>query len=234
MNKFLFDVDGTLTPSRQQIDPEFRDWFIDFCDSNDVYLVTGSDYAKTVEQVGIEICMSVKKVYNCCGNDIWQQGNNVQTSDWKITSELKDMLQEELRKSKFPLRTGNHIEERPGLCNFSIVGRNCTIGERMMYIRWDQEHNERKYLADLVNNNFTGITAELGGQTGIDIFEYGKDKGQVAKDFSSSDKIYFFGDRLEPGGNDLPLAKKLKKESVYQVNSWEDTFNYLKEITNES
>jgi phosphomannomutase len=234
MNKFLFDVDGTLTPSRQQIDPEFRDWFIDFCDSNDVYLVTGSDYAKTVEQVGIEICMSVKKVYNCCGNDIWVQGNNVQTSDWKISSELKDILKEELKKSKFPLRTGNHIEERPGLCNFSIVGRNCTLGERMMYIRWDQENNERKYLADLVNNNFTGITAELGGQTGIDIFEYGKDKGQVAKDFSDLDRIYFFGDRMESGGNDLPLARKLKKESVYHVQSWKDTFNYLKEIANES
>jgi phosphomannomutase len=234
MNKFLFDVDGTLTPSRQQIDPEFRNWFIDFCDSNDVYLVTGSDYPKTVEQVGIEICMSVKRIYNCCGNDVWEQGNNVKTSKWKIPLELKELLKEELKKSKFPLRTGTHIEERPGLCNFSIVGRECTLGERMMYIKWDQQHQERKYLADLVNSNFKEITAELGGQTGIDIFEYGKDKGQVAKDFLESDNIYFFGDRMEPGGNDLPLAKKLKKESVYKVDSWKDTLRHLKGIINEN
>jgi len=31
MNKFIFDVDGTLTPSRQKIDPTFKDWFIEFC-----------------------------------------------------------------------------------------------------------------------------------------------------------------------------------------------------------
>ena len=30
MNKFVFDVDGTLTPSRQKIDAEFAAWFEHF------------------------------------------------------------------------------------------------------------------------------------------------------------------------------------------------------------
>lgn len=52
---FAFDVDGTLTPSRQQIFPEFEQWFfkwISFIQSkgHSVLLVTGSDYAKTLEQ----------------------------------------------------------------------------------------------------------------------------------------------------------------------------------------
>ena len=50
-NKFIFDVDGTLTPSRQQIDSDFAVYFSNFCTINDVYLVTGSDKEKTVEQV---------------------------------------------------------------------------------------------------------------------------------------------------------------------------------------
>ena len=29
--KFIFDVDGTLTPSREKIAPEFERWFLDFC-----------------------------------------------------------------------------------------------------------------------------------------------------------------------------------------------------------
>ena len=50
-NKFIFDVDGTLTPSRGIIDLEFKAFFNTFCLMNDVYLVTGSDKPKTVEQI---------------------------------------------------------------------------------------------------------------------------------------------------------------------------------------
>jgi phosphomannomutase len=44
---FVFDVDGTLTPSRGQMDPEFKLWFKLWIRHKPVYLVTGSDYAKT-------------------------------------------------------------------------------------------------------------------------------------------------------------------------------------------
>ena len=30
MRKFVFDVDGTLTPSRGKIDPQFEVWFSSF------------------------------------------------------------------------------------------------------------------------------------------------------------------------------------------------------------
>ena len=29
---FIFDVDGTLTPSRQKMDMEFQKYFMDFCE----------------------------------------------------------------------------------------------------------------------------------------------------------------------------------------------------------
>ena len=48
MKKFIFDVDGTLTPSRKKITPEFFDEFFQFTEENDVYLVTGSDRDKTL------------------------------------------------------------------------------------------------------------------------------------------------------------------------------------------
>ena len=37
MKKFIFDVDGTLTPSRQRIDEEFLSFFFRFTFDNDVY-----------------------------------------------------------------------------------------------------------------------------------------------------------------------------------------------------
>ena len=36
MSEFIFDVDGTLTPSRGTIDPEFKEFFMDFAKKNNV------------------------------------------------------------------------------------------------------------------------------------------------------------------------------------------------------
>ena len=48
MKKYIFDVDGTITPSRKEIVHEFWAPFLIFCREHDVYLVTGSDREKTV------------------------------------------------------------------------------------------------------------------------------------------------------------------------------------------
>ena len=76
---FLFDVDGTLTPSRQKIDKEFSKFFSKFCKTNEVYLVTGSDRDKTIEQLGKTLYNKAKKVYNCSGNSVWVKHKNVYT-----------------------------------------------------------------------------------------------------------------------------------------------------------
>ena len=77
MSEFIFDVDGTLTPSRGTIDPEFKEFFVNFCTENNVYLVTGSDRPKTVEQIGLDTYLLCKRVYNCSGNDVYEGDNNI-------------------------------------------------------------------------------------------------------------------------------------------------------------
>ena len=64
MIKYIFDVDGTLTPSRGKINSEFRTFMKKFMDSHDVYLVTGSDREKTVDQIGIMLYNKAKYVIN--------------------------------------------------------------------------------------------------------------------------------------------------------------------------
>jgi phosphomannomutase len=231
MNKFIFDVDGTLTPSRQKIDPQFEAWFSNFIANEKVWLVTGSDYPKTVEQLGTEICESVVTVYNCSGNDVWFKGKRVNSKVFKAPKELHDLMNGWLQSSSFPLRTGNHIEERTGTINFSIVGRNCTLGERKLYIKHDIENRERESIAFQINSEFPNITAAIGGETGIDIYRKGGDKSQILEDFDAPyDNIYFFGDKCEQGGNDWPLANKLKPKQVFNVRDWKHTWEILKDI----
>lgn len=224
--KFIFDVDGTLTPSRGKIDPEFKEFFLQFCQDNEVYLVTGSDHNKTVEQLGSYICRWPIYIYNCSGNEVWAKEQLIKTKSWDAPSELYDFLNSWLSASKFPARVGNHIEERTGSLNFSIVGRNATLGERILYKKWDEENRERESIAFQINSMFDNITATVGGETGIDIHPTGWDKGQILVDFNlKEDRIFFFGDKVELGGNDYPLAKKLK--NVYKVESWKNTWETL-------
>ena len=62
---YIFDVDGTLTPSRGAINPEFLKFMIRFARTNNVYLATGSDAPKTIEQVRKMLFKTVDRSYNC-------------------------------------------------------------------------------------------------------------------------------------------------------------------------
>ena len=228
MNKFIFDVDGTLTPSRQGMDADFQRWFLEFCYDNDVYLVTGSDHPKTVEQVGKSICESVQCVYNCSGNDVWEAEVNTRTTNWTLPEIAHGWLSEQLSASAFSLRTGLHFEHRPGMVNFSIVGRNANKEQRKMYVDWDEKYNERDLIAHNFNLLFSELEARPGGETGIDIATKGADKSQILVDFDDNDFILFFGDRMDEGGNDYPLALANYNGKNYHVKDWKHTWEILK------
>ena len=232
MKKFIFDVDGTLTDSRQQIDLSFEVYMIKFCCKHDVYLVTGSDRAKTVEQVGLDIYNRSKRVYNCSGADVYEKDNNVFKSDWKPSRRLINFLSDELDFSTFPNKTGNHIEHRPGGINFSVLGRGMdSMKYRKEYVKWDINTTERILMADRIRSEFPDLNIQIGGQTGLDISD--SDKSQILRDFNSEDELVFFGDMMKEGQNDYPLAVAVDKVggTNYTVNSWQETYKKLKDLT---
>ena len=234
--KYIFDVDGTLTPSRGKIDPQFARWFIDFCAKHAVYLVTGSDYSKTKEQLGEELLQLPVTVYNCSGNDVWQQGVRIRTNHWSMPDEVREFLAERLKASEFVLRTGEHFDVRPGSVNFSIVGRGATLKERALYKEWDQHTGERNRLVCDFDEKF-GADLEIaaGGETGVDIYPRGRNKSQILEDFDQhSDVVLFFGDCMEPRGNDFELAHRLRHSGWqgknYSVADWQHTWCILQEL----
>jgi phosphomannomutase len=234
MNKFIFDVDGTLTPSRGRINKEFAVWFSKFCENQDVYLVTGSDRPKTVEQVGEYIYHKCNRVYQCSGSDVWDDEKNILKSQWTLPRLAEYFLNSCLYESKFELRTGNHIEERTGMVNFSVVGRNATAEQRAVYSAYDTTENERHTIANAFNTMFEDLQATVGGETGIDIAPRGADKSQILRDFKEDDTIHFYGDAMFDGGNDKPLADALQKYQLgfsHQVKDWKDTWEKLKCIS---
>ena len=231
--KYIFDVDGTLTPSRQKIDSEFLNFLLNFAKQNDVYLVTGSDRPKTIEQIGKELYFACQRVYNCSGSDVYEKDILIYRDEWTLPSDAEEFLIDELHHSKFPVRTGNHIERRPGGVNFSVLGRGSEVilEEREEYVKWDINTGERKGIAERFKKKFPEIGCQVGGQTGLDISPLGCDKSQILRDFKPIDLIYFFGDKLKEGENDYPLGHAIEERRlgmVFEVTDYHHTWDLLK------
>ena len=232
MNKFIFDVDGTLTPSRGIIDPKFKEYLNSYCSANEVYLVTGSDKSKTIEQIGEDTYNLCKRVYQCSGSDVYEGDNSILKSVWELPALARTFLISCEYESQFTERTGiRHIEERSGMVNFSVLGRGAAAEQRAKYVEYDTVKNERINIASAFNTMFPKLQATVGGETGIDIAPRGSDKSQILRDFKEDDTIHFYGDAMFDGGNDKPLADALKNFQLgfsHQVTGWKDTWEKLK------
>ena len=237
MTAYIFDVDGTLTPSRGLIDPVFGAWFIDFAREHPVYLVTGSDKEKTIEQIGESVYNTCQTVYQCSGNDVWVGINRIRKNDWRLPDEMWTWLEHRLYQSRWKVQTGKHFDERPGLCNFSIIGRNCLDHQRARYVEHDLATNERHNIADNFNEMFLdkGVQAQVAGETGLDIMPVGAGKEQILADFMPQTVIKFFGDKTMPGGNDYDIAQAVinwnKESNALQVQDWQQTWTFLKAMS---
>ncbi len=113
------------------------------------------------------------------------------------------------------------------MVNFSVLGRNATLGQRAQYVKFDTEKKERKKLRTKLSKKFPDLEVHIGGETGLDIFPKGHSKAQIREKING--KIIFFGDAIYPGGNDYALSKILSNDDViHKVKNWEQTWKILK------
>ncbi len=229
---FLFDVDGTLTPARGKIDSEFESFMLEFMETNNVYLVSGSDRGKTLEQIGQRLYDKCISVYQCNGNEKWKKDFRLHAENWIPEYEMTHFLEGLQENSRYPVKTGRHVERRTGMINFSTVGRNATQDQRKAYFAWDKETQERAIIVRALTTKFKTINASIGGEISIDIYPKGNDKSRVAKELTEEyDEIMFFGDRCKHGGNDYAIATTIRLSetgTVHEVDGWEHTWELLK------
>ena len=238
---YVFDIDGTLTPSRLPIDKKFEQYFFEWMQDKNVYFVTGSDKDKTIEQIGERIWKKATRCYQSCGNAVYENGKLIHQLDFNLDTELTQLLNEFLDRSNWKFNGdvySNHIESRIGLINFSTIGRSCTQEAREKYYEYDNSVGERKLHCQLIEDIFPHLEAAIGGQISIDIYPKGMDKSQVLNIIEQErlvkpDKYIFIGDRIEGGGNDYPLAKLMNKTdncSTFQTDGWEHTIQILENL----
>jgi len=235
---YLFDIDGTLTPPRQPMNEDFVEEFLEWIyeGKKSVCLVTGSDIAKVKEQIPEDILHVCKGAFTCMANQYWAGNKLIYQVSFLPSRKLLTDLELYLEQgTKYEHRTGNHIEVRPGMINFSVLGRDASRRQRKTYNHWDKFSKEREDIVEYVTQAYPYLEASIGGSISVDIYPIGNDKSQAVKYLYADDpdaNFVFVGDRTEPGGNDHALVEELEEHENslwFKVEDWEDTRQLIKE-----
>tara|TARA_R110002012_G_scaffold186187_2_gene352761 strand:- start:600 stop:1340 length:741 start_codon:yes stop_codon:yes gene_type:complete len=230
---YLFDVDGTLTHPLTEVNDVFADVFLSWVRDKQkkVYLVTGSDIAKTKKQLFSSFIDQCEGIFTCSGNVFYSKGHLIYENELELPDDFVANLELYLEiGSSWRRKTSTHIELRKGMVNFSTVGRDASPNLREAYYKWDQVNHEREDIVAYVKGLYPQFEVSIGGQISVDIYPAGKNKAQVVekiRELHGEDvEMIFVGDRNVPGGNDWPLAQRLdpiEGSEWYQVLSYEET-----------
>jgi len=238
----LFDVDGTLTESRQLIKPEMETLLLEKLKAKvKVGLVSGSDLKKLAEQMGgDDVIQKFDYVFPENGLVAYQNGELIDKMDIS-----KHMGEEKLQTFinfclhymadlNLPIKRGTFVEFRNGLINICPVGRSCSQEQRIQFNQLDLEQGIRKKFVEVLNEKFPeksfGLHFAIGGQISIDAFPTGWDKRFCLRHIESHGfkEIHFYGDRTEEGGNDYQLYAD-NRTLGHAVTSPNDTMTQLTE-----
>ncbi len=237
----LFDVDGTLTESRKRITPEMLIVLKEFKDRSDIDIgiVGGSDLEKQKEQLGDGIFELFHWIFSENGLMAFEKGNLIhqqsiikEVGDEKL-NKFVDFCLRYMATLDIPKKRGTFIEFRTGMINLCPVGRNCSQEERMEFFAYDNEHQIRVNMVKALEKEFPdyNLKFSIGGQISIDVFPHGWDKTYCLRHIKDEnyDKIYFFGDKTDDGGNDYEIYSHLDTIG-YHVDTYHDTIKYLQEL----
>lgn len=236
----LFDVDGTLSPSRLPASPSILSLLSDLKQHCVIGYVGGSDLQKQKEQLGEAAVSGLFDFgFSENGATAFRLGKQIAADSFiKFLGEeryksLVNYIFTLLADIDIPVKRGTFIEFRNGMINVSPIGRSCSQSERIEFAQIDSVRHIRRSMVDALKARFPdyNLAFSIGGQISIDIFPLGWDKTLCLKHVQGEGftNVHFFGDRTEPGGNDYEI---FNHPSVYghTVCSPEDTISQVKAL----
>lgn len=239
----LFDVDGTLTQPRSNVEAEFEKFLYEQVKPRATLgIVGGSDLEKMFEQLnGRGILTQFDYVFP--ENGLVHIENGVEVSKQSLINHLGEetvqrfikFVERYIAELDLPIKRDTLYELRNGMMNVCPIGRQCSREERLAFNEYDNEHRVREKMIETLRKEFADIdlTYSIGGQISFDVFPYGWDKTYALRHVITPDKnykeIHFFGDKTDKGGNDHEIYSD-SRTIGHKVNSPVDTRRILSEI----
>lgn len=225
--KYLFfDLDGTLTPSRQKIKPEMAAVIPSL--NRTIIVVSGSKNPQIRAQIGnlsiYSLGQNGNQAIDPTGNMLWE--NVLSTQEKCVVMNHINHIRPQLTHS-IP-DENDLIEDRGSQISFSIYGHNAPPEEKKSC---DGDFKKRRAL--LAEHPFISdiMEVQMGGSTCLDYFKKGYNKGAnverliETQGWNKEDCVYF-GDALFPGGNDDSVVGVI---DTIKVQDEDDTLIKLRE-----
>ncbi len=238
----IFDLDGTLAPSKSAVADSTAGWLVRLLERVDVCIISGATYAQMQTQVighlGAVDDLGRLHLMPTCGTQFYGYVDGAWTQIYSETLDAttKQTIVDVLTRGAQELDLnsdqtwGPLIEDRDTQITYSGLGQQAPLAAKMA---WDPDGTKKERLRAYAAARLPELEVRAGGSTSIDVTRHGIDKAygvtKLGKQLGLSfDDMLFLGDRLDEAGNDYPV-KTLGVRCI-AVTGWQDTEAHIAEI----
>ena len=217
----VFDLDGTLAPSKSSLAPETARLLRDLLGILKVAVISGGAWAQFEKQLLTDLpkdsLLANLSLLPTCGTKFFQYNEKWQELySEDLTAEQKKKIIDSLDKAageagyRAEKVWGNVIEDRGSQVTFSALGQKAPLAEKD---KWDADFAKRKKITAILETLIPEFSIRIGGATSIDVTKSGIDKAYGIEKLRdtlhlSLKEMVYIGDALFPGGNDYPAEEE--------------------------
>lgn len=237
----MFDLDGTLTESKQPLAKEMAALLAQLLASTRVAVISGGALPQFLKQIVAELPRGANLanlyILPTSGAALHEYRNG----DWKKIYEER-LSEKEARIIETAMHDaaietgvidfskpayGERVEYRGSQVTLSALGQQAPLAEKKA---WDPDHSKRRALQAYIAERLPEFTVRVGGATSVDVTKRGIDKAYGIRklcerlNIIESETLYI-GDELDAGGNDEAVYKT--DAQVRQVTNPKDTMKII-------
>jgi len=225
-----FDLDGTLTESKQPIDNSIVKFLTNLAHDYEIAIITGG----TLEQIQTQVLDRIPDwvedkmhLMPCSGAEYFRFGQTI----------YRNLIPKKEKAMMIPIITGllkqmgywidnpagDIIEDRGSQITISALGQKAELKDKE---EWDEFGIKRREIRDTIKTMFPEYNVRVGGLTSVDISIHGIDKEYAINEvirWNSFDRseVLYIGDKFRPGENDYPAL--IAGVTCLRVTSYADT-----------
>ena len=216
----VFDLDGTLAPSKSSLDAEMAALLGRLLGIVKVAVISGGAWTQFEKQVLAFLPHDDRlkglSMLPTCGTKFYRfdgDWKKLYSEDFSADDKKKiiSALDQAVDRSGFRAdkHWGDLIEDRDSQITFSALGQAAPLAEKA---KWDPDFAKRQKIEAILEPMIPGFSIRLGGATSIDVTRPGIDKAYGIKKLKETlgvpiADMIFVGDAIFPGGNDYPAEQ---------------------------
>jgi HAD superfamily hydrolase (TIGR01484 family) len=216
----VFDLDGTLAPSKSSLAPQTAALLRDLLSIIKVAVISGGAWPQFEKQLLSDLPQDADLVnlslLPTCGTKFFQYDRKwTELYSEDLTAEQRKKIIDSLDKAageagyRASKVWGDVIEDRGSQVTFSALGQQAPLTEKE---KWDPDFAKRKKITSILETLIPEFSIRMGGATSIDVTKPGIDKaygiGKLRDTLCISlNEMVYIGDALFPGGNDYPAKQ---------------------------